>query len=348
MADFEGYEVENKASECRAITDWNKLVAVATCRGRSHAHVGKPRDDSYFFDLGRSSVDAASAAPDFGWKVFAVADGAGSARFSRKGSEIACNTVVEGLSDLLTKEGVREAFDQNAGMFDKWKADFATKSLTPELEASFRDTLKIDAIIYTVVRDAHVKISEESKIKAKNIEEKITIRDYHTTLLFIAIKKFVFGYFYISFWIGDGGMAIIRPDNVKEAVRVLGEPDGGEYAGQTRFLTMVEEINQEKIARRTRCGFLDDFESIILATDGITDPFFPSEASVKDPEKWLHFWDTTLRIGDAENKGCPELFEAAADLKDESVLKGRADALGEWLGFWSKGNHDDRTILIVK
>ena len=74
----------------------------------------------------------------------------------------------------------------------------------------------------------------------------------------------------------------------------------------------------------------------------MTDPFFPSEANVVDSGKWLEFWDETLRRDDKENKGCPELFDDAAS------PEAKAEALLRWLGFWSKGNHDDRTILIIK
>jgi serine/threonine protein phosphatase PrpC len=196
-------------------------------------------------------------------------------------------------------------------------------------------------MIYRSVYLSYLNISKESTNKAQLLkDENISIKDYYTTLLFMAFKKFSFGYFFISFWLGDGGMAICRVDN-SDKVLVLGTPDSGEFAGQTKFLTMVEEINEEKVKHRTFFTFADDFESIILATDGITDPFFPSEASVLSGEKWLYFWDQILKKGDSENPGCPEIYDP--DVPTDK----KAQALRNWLDFWSKGNHDDRTILIV-
>jgi hypothetical protein len=61
-----------------------KDIVAASKRGRSHAQEGKPRDDH--FKLKHM---------DNGWYIISVADGAGSAKFSREGSQIACNIVVD-------------------------------------------------------------------------------------------------------------------------------------------------------------------------------------------------------------------------------------------------------------
>ena len=62
-----------------------KDIVAASVRGRSHAHEnpGKPRDDDFKI----------SYCNDTGWYIMAVADGAGSAKFSREGARIACETV---------------------------------------------------------------------------------------------------------------------------------------------------------------------------------------------------------------------------------------------------------------
>ena len=58
----------------------SKNLVVGSKRGRSHAHEGIFRDDAFEFSFHEQN----------GWGIIAVADGAGSAKFSRKGSEIAC------------------------------------------------------------------------------------------------------------------------------------------------------------------------------------------------------------------------------------------------------------------
>lgn len=59
-----------------------KDIVAASKRGRSHAQEGKPRDDHFKMSH-----------MDNGWYIMAVADGAGSAKYSREGSRIACEEV---------------------------------------------------------------------------------------------------------------------------------------------------------------------------------------------------------------------------------------------------------------
>jgi hypothetical protein len=61
-----------------------KDIVAASQRGRSHAQEGKARDDHFKLIYCDESD----------WYIIAVADGAGSAKCFRKGSEIACETVV--------------------------------------------------------------------------------------------------------------------------------------------------------------------------------------------------------------------------------------------------------------
>ena len=63
-------------------------------------------------------------------------------------------------------------------------------------------------------------------------------------------------------------------------------------------------------------------------TDGITDPRFPTEASLKDKTCWDNFW--------------AEVSEAAK-FEDE----GAEVRLLQWLSFKSPGNHDDRTVVLL-
>ena len=61
-----------------------KDVVAASQRGRSHAHEGIFRDDDFGMDYDKKT----------NWYIITVADGAGSCNASRKGSQIACQTVV--------------------------------------------------------------------------------------------------------------------------------------------------------------------------------------------------------------------------------------------------------------
>jgi hypothetical protein len=102
-----------------------------------------------------------------------------------------------------------------------------------------------------------------------------------------------------------------------------------------------ESMPPEKIAARTRYSFPQDFQALVMASDGITDPFFPSEDSITSGECWKRFWTETLPNGDNENPGCRELFDPSANAADSER------GLLKWLEFWVKGEHDDRTILVL-
>ena len=73
-------------------------IVAASKRGRSHAQEGKPRDDH--FKLYHDDTT--------NWYVIAVADGAGSAKYSREGSRIACETAVDHCKQLLSDSGTFE------------------------------------------------------------------------------------------------------------------------------------------------------------------------------------------------------------------------------------------------
>ena len=277
-----------------------KDMVAASQRGRSHAHEGKARDDDFslFFDEKTE------------WYVIAVADGAGSAKFSRKGSEIACQTVVDICEKQLSVRN--ENFEKSIQVFNQ--------------EQSQENRNEVGKILYDIVGNAAFKayknIEEESQKKGN------PIKDYSTTLLLAICKKFDFGWFVGSFWVGDGGIGIYN--DATQYLKIMGEPDGGEFAGQTRFLTMSEVIQPAEIYKRLRFDIVSDFTALCLMSDGITDPKFETDANLSKIEKWNDLWQDL-----SEN----------VDFADDNEQS--AEQLLKWLDFWSPGNHDDRTIAIL-
>ncbi|MCB0540264.1 MAG: protein phosphatase 2C domain-containing protein, partial [Bacteroidetes bacterium] len=154
------------------------------------------------------------------------------------------------------------------------------------------------------------------------------LKDYSTTLIVSICKKFKFGWFVGAFWVGDGGIGIYNKDT--NFLKILGESDGGEYAGQTRFLTMPEITQPTELYRRLRFDIVDDFTALILMSDGITDPKFETDANLLKVEKWNELWQDLSK---------------EVDFSDDNEAS--ADQLLNWLDFWSPGNHDDRTIAIL-
>ncbi|MCD0229203.1 protein phosphatase 2C domain-containing protein, partial [Enterobacter hormaechei subsp. steigerwaltii] len=59
------------------------------------------------------------------------------------------------------------------------------------------------------------------------------VKSYSTTLLATVALRTDNELFATAFWLGDGAIGAYSPSG---KVRTLGNPDSGEYAGQTRFL----------------------------------------------------------------------------------------------------------------
>ena len=275
-----------------------KDIAAASKRGRSHAQDGKPRDDDF-----RVSFN-----PQNGWYVLAVADGAGSAKYSREGSRIACDVTEEYCKNYLAERG--DALEEAVALY---AADRSREALQPVVE-------KVHDVLFRAATEAYRAI-----VRRKDECLSAVLKDFSTTLLLAICRKFSFGWFVASFGVGDGAIAIYDRD--ADTVRLLNEPDGGEFAGQTRFLTM-ESIFRDRT--RIRMSIVPDFTALMLMTDGISDPFFETDANLARKEKWDALWDSLSK---------------EADLSDDNPEA--ATQLLRWLDFWSPGNHDDRTIAIL-
>jgi serine/threonine protein phosphatase PrpC len=275
-----------------------KNMVAASQRGRSHAIEGKPRDDDFalYFD------------EETEWYIMVVADGAGSAQFSRRGSQIACQTALEVCREKIAAK----------------KEDFSTLK---DAEQKNEIGKILQEAISNAAFSAHKAIETEAKEKGR------PIKDYATTLLVGLCRKFSYGWFVGAWWVGDGGIGIYRES--PEYLKILGEPDGGEFAGQTRFLTMPDII-QKELYTRIRFDVVEDFTALILMTDGVTDPKFETDANLNRIEKWHALW------GDLKGENEDSW---SVDFSDNSEQT--AEQLLKWLDFWSRGNHDDRTIAIL-
>lgn len=286
-----------------------KDVVAASQRGRSHAQEGKARDDHFsLFHCDESD-----------WYIIAVADGAGSARYSRKGSEVACRTVVSHCRNLLQNNpGFEEAIrNYNADPSDTGKRSALTNM--------------VHEIVLKGAKKAHDRINEVA-----NGAEGLKPKDFATTLMFAICKKYDFGWFIASFWVGDGAMCLFDAEN--RTAKLLGTPDEGEFSGQTRFLTMPEIFRTADVYNRLRMAVVPDFTALFLMSDGVSDPMFETERNLNDYARWEKFYDSL-------KNGFPEDGIGGVDLSDDNV--GAERQLLGWLDFWSPGNHDDRTIAIL-
>jgi serine/threonine protein phosphatase PrpC len=297
-----------------AIHEGEKTLVGASRRGRSHAMDGKFRDDD--MELVYQPKD--------GWYILAVADGAGSAKYAREGSKLACDTaldVIQNSGKLAELDAFLRNFAQNSvdvGNPDSFgKGPFENAKDTPEFKTLIYNLLGLTAF------EAHKAIQKASELMEGSSE-----KDFATTFLLSIVKKYNNQWFIGSFWVGDGGISIYFED--KDPI-VMGTPDSGEFSGQTRFLTMSDIFaDYETIAKRISVEFVTDFKLLALMTDGVTDALFQTEANLERKEMWDAFYQN--------------LTSEVTLKKDNATI---SEELLAWLNFWVKGEYDDRTIALL-
>jgi len=272
-------------------------IVAASRRGRSHAQKGEFRDDDY----------AIGYAAETGWLVIVVADGAGSATYSRRGSQIACAVAKNQLMGVLNSAQYNQAEALYLQHLD-WQH--------PEVKNALRQSLYEAALL------AHHKLRAEVAQPTEVLSPPPTLRNYDTTLILLVMKKVGEGCIAATFAIGDGGAGILAHSS--EGIP-LTKADSGEHAGQTIFLTFDSTVSNTETNLESRFHFAQtqEFAGALAMTDGITDPKFPSDASFADPAQWGVLWT--------------ELQPALTSSQD----------LLDWMNFFSPGNHDDRTLVAV-
>lgn len=269
-----------------------RLTAIAASkRGRSHAHAGSFRDDDFtILDNGT-------------WLVAVVADGAGSAKYSRKGAQLVCEQTSHYLIDYL-------------GHLNN-QVDAVLANSTTDLEA-------IKNVFAPIIKNALQSALDAIHVEYQKVQDGSELREFSTTTLLAITRKIEDTLIAITYSVGDGAIAL---HNEHTCVSLLSCGDTGDYAGQTRFLgdkavTLDEVISRTKVATATARS------SLLLMSDGVSDPFFETDNELSQIASWDNLWGNLTDAKASSGEG--------ADIR-----------LLQWLDFWSKGNHDDRTIIII-
>lgn len=287
-------------------------VIGASRRGRSHEHEGTFRDD----EMGYWADEAT------GRYAFFLADGAGSARFSREGARIAISVLREKFGANVTEALWKGAMDDDTSPGGK-----VGKML---VQLAYYAMSRIDSF----VKDSN----------AANPERKWVIKDFNTTILIAAVKRDDDGGIrVVAFSIGDGVIAGYTGDNV----RILTRPDVGEFCGGTRFLTMSSVW--EKAATNWSAFYASRLTSVrfspeetqrlilFLMSDGVSDPWFETDAGLATLEKWRHFVEDGL-VGS---------YGGTAWIAPSENADVNAERLWQWLGFEVTSHYDDRTLIAI-
>ena len=279
-------------------TRLKKDMAAASKRGNQQIEEGKIREDDFYMQYDT----------DTRWYVLAVADGSGKAKYSRKGSKIACRSVVESCLERLTAQS--RTLKGLTIRYTKKKSDKMRQEIVGRLHE----------IIASSVIDAYEGIVAE----AKKFEHRPP-KDYATTLLMCICKKFEFGWLIGAFGAGDGAVCVYDEDNWYANLL-----SGGESQLKKCFLTTPGLLQSSELERRIRFTIVDDFSALFLMTNGVSNPRFRDEDDLPSFELWNKLW----------NDICLEV-NFSGKIKDVS------EKLLKWLGFWTSGKHDDRTVAIV-
>jgi serine/threonine protein phosphatase PrpC len=297
-------------------------IVVSSKRGRSHKNVGSFRDDDFAFKHFEKS----------GWSVIAVSDGAGSYSLSRKGSQLACKSVIDYFGSNSDAEKTTE-FESKVIEYNTSKDEVLLK----ELEVLAKQNL------YKATVFVHNKIKEHSEETYKsnpelfnNPKAKSYLDYYHSTFIFALFKKYDFGYVILTFGVGDCPIAIMNKEQT--GTTLLNWLDVGEHGGGTRFITEPDIfINKERpVASRFNFKIFPDFSYLFLMTDGIYDAKFVVEANLEKSEKWKEFLEDLQ--GNNEDNVKVDFNNSNTEI---------ASQLSNWMDFWSQGNHDDRTLAII-
>ena len=245
--------------------DYAEIIA-ARVRGKKHKHEGTNCDDWYEFKI----IDDAI--------IVAVADGAGSKLLSRIGAKESCKSAVSYLENEFKK-----LFIDNSNIIKNLSKDFDDKDFIAQCT-------KLASVMQGSVNAAFDGI--DSAFKSRRLSDELIesigkvpdIKDFSSTLLVAVIIPVNVNncreHFVISVQIGDGMIASVNRDaDFADALRILGNADGGSFAGETEFITSESTRLPESLMSRTKIG-RRKISSLMLMTDGVADDYYPNTPEI--------------------------------------------------------------------
>jgi serine/threonine protein phosphatase PrpC len=278
-----------------------ELIA-ASRRGRAHANKGTFRDDDFKITVG----------PDY--YLVSVADGAGSAAYSREGSRITVDKFSDSICAAFADKGTRQSLTR---AIQPWLDDLWQQQ---EANESYRSALfELAKVIHGAGKAAIDEVAAAAK------ENNSDPRSFATTLLSVLLLELQpRGYIVCSFSVGDGAIGMHLDGKSYPLMR----PDSGEQAGETRFLTNSILTDTQTFYQRIYVRYFEELGPIFLMTDGVSDPLFSSESKILGERGWDDF------------------YKAIAPVLRDSGNKAE-DQLVEWLNFYAPSHNDDRTIAMI-
>lgn len=277
-----------------------RFVAAAV-RGRGHKQDALYCDDSFsFLSVGE-------------WRILVVSDGAGSAKFSRVGSERACAAVQRHFERALR--------DANFAQLELKEADLGVIQANPSADPKLAKVIEAFEVGFAeadqaVLQWVEARNAEDSGERAERqyIDKqfrgsdreasrqvpdrpddllRVLPGDCNCTLLVCAYtsvgleksdgSKRRMG-MVVSCAIGDGMIAVFRRLSAAEPrTMMLMAPDTGQFAGQTQFLSS-STASAESVRGRVSVRFAgshDDVLAVAAMSDGVADDYYEGEAGME-------------------------------------------------------------------
>lgn len=216
-----------------------------------------------------------------GWNFMIVADGGGSRSLARVGSKLAAEAGIAAMID--------EAHNQA------------------------KSSSSLDNVCSYILMNGLRKAYEALRKEAQNRERKID--DFGTTFLAVAHRPAEKQHLIGTLQVGDGLITAMLPDRPP---MVLADPDVGESASQTLFLT--SKPANEWMSRIKIYDLELEPAMVVCMCDGVSDDLIPYKSNL------------------------PTLFAVLSDM----VRQAEPDqALLEFLGYDKRGSFDDRTLAVI-
>lgn len=235
-------------------------VIAARVRGKKHKHEGTNCDDWY------------ETAYPGNITIAAVSDGAGSKVLSRIGARESCRAAVNSIKAQL---------DSLMRVYPRLTADLCGELTGKDFtEACGR----IAEVLQNAVNSAFLSV--ESAFRQRCADEKYTrlmgrppvLSDFAATLLAAAVIPLENGErLFVTCQIGDGMIALIDTEgDMSECIKPMSIPDGGDFSGETEFLTSEKMRSRDALRARTKIS-RNKSDLLLLMTDGVCDDYFPDK-----------------------------------------------------------------------
>ena len=211
--------------------------------------------------------------------LMAVGDGAGSARLSHFGSRAACDAAVARLVRQLARNPA-----------------IAVKQhlLRSALQSAVRSG-----------RRGVVTIARPAQMPGKPLDA----REYACTIMVAAVSERLIGVAHV----GDG--CVVAGDG--EQWQVLSEPDNGEFANETKFLTNPRNLPRVTVVSRS------DISCLAVTTDGLQDVAF-SRRSLPYKRFWTPLYRaisrTSSTVPDPVLESLLQKVDAAGKATDDCTI----------------------------